>query len=227
MDNMSNHEEKDTFEEPELKLENEALPAPETKLEPAVVIGDEIDDVGEDTADESDNDVDTAPPSTGFPIRSFNAGDIVFQEGDPGIEAYLILNGQVEITRRHKKKRIVVNQLGKDQIFGEMAIITGDPRTATAEAMEPTELFIITENKLNENLSQRMAIVKSLIDQLIERMKQLLKQQSTFLSKVEQAMQKDKKLEQLKAQADKYAQTKTSDSMEEGLRQLLERIRQM
>ena len=134
----------------------------------------------------------------GFATRSFEPGDVIFREGDPGDAAYLILSGLVKITRQHKKIRMVLNQLGADQIFGEMAIITGEPRTATATALEPTEVFVITEEKLNENLSRHLAIVKNLIDQLIERTKQLLQHQSAMMGKMERAVTVSKRVEKVK-----------------------------
>ncbi len=201
-------------EESGLELENEDLEAPDMEIDPA-----DLEVMDDDPAE--------ASASVGFPTRSFAAGEVIFQEGDAGDEAYLILNGQVKITRKYKKKRILVNQLGKDQIFGEMAIITGDPRTATAEAEEPTELFIITEQRLNENLSQNLAIVKNLIDQLIQRLKHVMKQQSTALSKIEQLLARDKKVRALQARAEKYAGSAASEDMDAALADLLQKIREL
>ncbi|MFP4040599.1 MAG: cyclic nucleotide-binding domain-containing protein [Desulfosudaceae bacterium] len=201
-------------EEPGLELENEDLDMPDDDFDPA-----DIEVMDDDPAD--------ASASIGFPTRSFAAGEVIFKEGDAGDEAYLILNGQVKITRKYKKKRLLVNQLGKDQIFGEMAIITGDPRAATAEAEEPTELFIITEQRLNENLSQNLAIVKNLIDQLIQRLKHVMKQQSAALSKIEQFLARDKKVKVLQARAEEYAGSASSEDMDEALADLLQKIREL
>lgn len=230
---MNNHEEDKNPEEPVLRMENEDLPKMASE-EPASEITNEdaVEPEPEVEIDEADitvidNESEAPSPSIGFPTRLFNAGDVIFNEGDPGDEAYLILNGRVKITRQHQQKRLVINQLGPDQIFGEMAIITGEPRTATAEAMEPTDVFIITENKLNENLSHNLAIVKNLIDQLIGRLKQLLKQQSTMVSKVERALLVDKKLEKIKIRANEYEQTKSPEQMEQGLKELLRMIREV
>ena len=212
-DNEKNMDQMDQ-EEPGLELENEDLEMPDDDFDPA-----EIEMMDDDPAD--------ASVSIGFPTRSFAAGEVIFKEGDAGDEAYLILNGQVKITRKYKKKRILVNQLGKDQIFGEMAIITGDSRAATAEAEEPTELFIITEQRLNENLSQNLAIVKNLIDQLIQRLKHVMKQQSTALSKIEQFLAREKKVKALQARAEEYAGSAASEDMDETLADLLQKIREL
>lgn len=228
---MNDNEKNRDSEEPSLSMENEELPkmkngAPVSGMEDA----DNIQNEPEAVIDESDiavldNAPDKPPAPAGFPTRSFNPGEVIFAEGDPGNEAYLILSGKVKIARQHQKKRLVLNQLGVDQIFGEMAIITGEPRTATAEAVEPTQVFIITENKLNENLSHNLAIVKNLIDQLIDRLKQLLKQQSTMVSKVERALLVDNKLEHIKIQANEYERAKPPGELEPGLKYLLQLIR--
>lgn len=210
--NENNHD--INLEEPGLELENGDLDMPDDDFDPA-----DIEVMDDDPAD--------ASASIGFPTRSFAAGEVIFKEGDAGDEAYLILNGQVKITRKYKKKRLLVNQLGKDQIFGEMAIITGDPRAATAEAEEPTELFIITEQRLNENLSQNLAIVKNLIDQLIQRLKHVMKQQSAALSKIEQFLARDKKVKVLQARAEEYAGSASSEDMDEALADLLQKIREL
>ncbi len=223
-----NGNEKNKDEIPELKMVNEGInklkAEVESQVEPEVEPEVEIDEADVTMIG---NDSEVPLSTAGFPTRSFNAGEVIFNEGDPGNEAYLILNGQVKIIRKHKTKRMVISQLGKDQIFGEMAIITGEPRTATAEAVEPTDVFIITEEKLNENLSQHLAIVKNLIDQLIDRLKQLLKQQSTMVSKVERSIQVDNKLKEIKKQADACEESKSSDQMDEGLKALLKMIREI
>ncbi len=209
-------------EEPKLQLENEDLmPAEEPD---SISAEEDCDDEDDDSAYADEDDV-VLPGK--FPTLSFNPGDVIFSEGDRGNEAYFILSGEVKITRNYKNKQMVINHLGREQIFGEMAIITGDPRTATAEALEHTEVFIITEEKIKENLSQHLAIIKTLIDQLIERLKQHLKQQSTFLSKIERSMKVDKKLKKLKMKAQEYEQEKSAAEIDEDMADLLQMIRQI
>lgn len=208
---MNEEEKNREIEDPGLKMENKTI-----EKEP---------DLGLDQSEINEDKQKERSSAIGFPTRSFSPGDVIFEEGDPGNEAYLILEGQVKITRRHQKKRIVVSQLEKDQIFGEMAIITGESRTATAEAVAPTEVFVITEDKLNENLSQHMAIVKTLIDQLIHRLKQVMRQQGSMVTKVERSLQTDKKLKKIKTQAKEYEQAKSPAEMDQGLLDLFQMIR--
>ena len=215
---------------PELKLENQALNSEAPEIQPEIEIeASDITIIGESPREAPAPiaaKTKTPPSPTGFSTRSFNAGDVIVSEGDPGDEAYLILSGQVKITRQHKTRSMKINELGEGQIFGEMAIITGEPRTATAEAVKPTEVFIITEQKLNENLRHNLAIVKNLIDQLIDRLKQLLKQQSTMVSKIERSLLVDRKIEKLKALAGECEQAGSAGT-DEKMASLLQLIREL
>lgn len=106
-------------------------------------------------------------------------------------------------------------------------MITGEPRTATATALEPTEVFVITEERLNENLSQHLAIVKNLIDQLIERMKQLLQHQSAMMEKMARSAAGAKRMEKLKALAAQYEKTVPPEKLDKGLKALLKMVQEI
>ena len=68
--------------------------------------------------------------NAGFPPAQFKPGDVVFAEGDKGDKMYVIRSGEVEILRDGH----VVETLAPGGIFGEMALIDGSPRAATARA---------------------------------------------------------------------------------------------
>lgn len=77
--------------------------------------------------------------------RPYTAGAIVFNEGDAGDRMYAVRAGEVElIVGGH-----VVEVVGADGIFGEMAIIDAAPRTATARAKTDCELAEIDEARFN------------------------------------------------------------------------------
>jgi CRP-like cAMP-binding protein len=69
-------------------------------------------------------------------IRSFKQGDTIFKEGDPASELYVIAGGNVEI--RHGNRLLAT--LDSHSIFGEMALIDGTPRSATAVAASDVTL---------------------------------------------------------------------------------------
>lgn len=68
-----------------------------------------------------------------------DAGAVIFDEGDAGIEMFGIVDGEVEL----RAKGGVLGRLGPEGIFGEMALIDDSPRSLTAAAMTDTTLATI------------------------------------------------------------------------------------
>lgn len=66
----------------------------------------------------------------------FVPGEVIFRQGDPGDFVYVITDGQVEIVREEPRgEEKVINRLGPGEYFGEMALISNAPRTATVRAI--------------------------------------------------------------------------------------------
>lgn len=65
-------------------------------------------------------------------LHLFSAGQLVFQEGDPGRSVYVILNGRVQVfTNDHQGKEFPLAILESNQFFGEMALLSGKPRSSS------------------------------------------------------------------------------------------------
>jgi CRP-like cAMP-binding protein len=79
--------------------------------------------------------------NAGFPPANYQPGEIIFSQGDNGDQMYVVRSGEVEIERDGK----VVEKLSSGQVFGEMALIDGSPRAATARARTVCELAPISE----------------------------------------------------------------------------------
>ncbi len=77
---------------------------------------------------------------------SFEAGQTIFQEGERGTHFYAILSGEVAI--RKEASGHVLARLGPGEVFGEMAVLDNYPRSATAVADRPVELFAFNGQRL-------------------------------------------------------------------------------
>jgi len=75
--------------------------------------------------------------------QSFKAGSIIFREGDEARELFVIKSGQVRIQIGNR----TVTELAADSIFGEMALIDNEPRSATAVAVTDVELVAVSEKQ--------------------------------------------------------------------------------
>jgi CRP-like cAMP-binding protein len=75
--------------------------------------------------------------------KTFKSGDMIFREGDPADCLYLVREGQVEITLGNR----LLKPLGEGEIFGEMALIDGAPRSANAVARTDVTLIPVNEKQ--------------------------------------------------------------------------------
>ena len=82
--------------------------------------------------------------------QSFKAGSVIFLEGHEARELFVIKSGQVRIQIGNR----TVTELGADSIFGEMALIDNEPRSATAIAVTDVELVAVSEKQFLFLVSQ-------------------------------------------------------------------------
>ena len=90
-----------------------------------------------------------AAESSQSAIKKYSKGDIIFLEGDLGEEMYFIRSGQVEIVREMGDSQITLEELNKNEFFGEMSLFGSPQRSATARAGMETEVLIINKRALN------------------------------------------------------------------------------
>lgn len=77
------------------------------------------------------------------PSRFFAAGEVIFREGERGEEFFVIRRGEVEIRSGNR----LLETLGENEIFGELALIDADPRSADAVAKTDAVVAPITEKQ--------------------------------------------------------------------------------
>jgi EAL domain-containing protein (putative c-di-GMP-specific phosphodiesterase class I) len=97
--------------------------------------------------------------------ENFSAGEIIFKEGDPGDSAYIIDEGSVEVSVSSTQQ----SRLGKGELFGEIALIDQQPRTATVRAVENTVLIPIPRLLVKELLEKTDPVVRHLLLTILER----------------------------------------------------------
>lgn len=83
-----------------------------------------------------------------FTQKLYHPGEVIFKQGDPGDEAYVIMRGQVDICLSAETKPIAT--IGTGQIFGEQAFLEGSPRTAMAVVSQPSILLIVKREEFNK-----------------------------------------------------------------------------
>ncbi|HEY3446870.1 MAG TPA: cyclic nucleotide-binding domain-containing protein [Myxococcales bacterium] len=102
------------------------------------------------------------------PIRVAVPGEVLVKEGEPGSSAYVIEKGRCVAYKTVDGQRQILREMGPGEIFGEMAILTHAPRTATVEAIEPVSVRVLSADALAQELGQTFFIGR-LIKVLAER----------------------------------------------------------
>ncbi|MBR0799698.1 cyclic nucleotide-binding domain-containing protein [Bradyrhizobium jicamae] len=105
-------------------------------------------------------------------VKEFDVGDVIFEEGSSGRELFVVLDGQVEIAKINGDHKTVIVTLGKGEFFGEMAVIDGSSRSATAIAAAPsTRVMRINHARFVYLVSQQPAFALMVMDALSKRLR--------------------------------------------------------
>ena len=107
-------------------------------------------------------------------IKKFKKNEIIFREGDSGNTMYDIRFGTVGIYAAYgTKEQKLLTKLESEEFFGEMGMIEGLPRSATAVALENTEVAVITNDNFSEYLSVKPAKAFEILKHTSYRLRQL------------------------------------------------------
>lgn len=102
--------------------------------------------------------------------RVYPAGTVLFREGEPGTEMYVLQSGVVRITRQLRDVEKLLATLGPGEFFGEMAIISNRPRTATAEVVSEARVLVIDARTFEAMVRSSAEIAVRLIHKFAERL---------------------------------------------------------
>lgn len=80
--------------------------------------------------------------------RTFESGQVVFEQGKPGVGMYVVIAGEVEISQVDQGDQLVLTRVGDGGFFGETALLDDAVRTATAVAVEETEVMFFPRSGL-------------------------------------------------------------------------------
>ena len=109
--------------------------------------------------------------------KSFPAGTVLFREGEPGREMYVVQQGRVRISKRVGEVEKILSSLGPGEFLGEMAILNGKPRSATATCADASKLLVIDaktfEAMIRSNAEIAIRMIKKLADRLQEANEQI------------------------------------------------------
>ncbi|MDV7339589.1 HlyD family type I secretion periplasmic adaptor subunit [Terasakiella sp. A23] len=98
--------------------------------------------------------------------RRYAAGDFIFQEGEVGSYAYVIVSGEVEVCKLSGGKFITLKKLEEGTLFGEMALIDKSPRSASARAATDVIVREIDEQALMNHIKKTPEVAMNMMYRL-------------------------------------------------------------
>ncbi len=104
-----------------------------------------------------------------FPRSTFAAGDAIVREGETGDAAYIIVEGRCDVLKSTPSGDEVVKTIGAGDVFGETAILSPGPRTATVVATDETTVLVVTAATLEQEMSAMKPWMATLLKSLAAR----------------------------------------------------------
>jgi CRP/FNR family transcriptional regulator/CRP/FNR family cyclic AMP-dependent transcriptional regulator len=99
--------------------------------------------------------------------RSYQRGEIVFHQGDPGDTLHLVQQGRVKVVLPAESgDEVVLAILGPGDCFGELALLDGEPRSATVVAVESVETFALGRNDFLSFIRSNPEVAERLVANL-------------------------------------------------------------
>jgi CRP/FNR family cyclic AMP-dependent transcriptional regulator len=104
--------------------------------------------------------------------REFKKGTVLFREGEPGKEMFVVQQGRVNVSKRVGEVEKILSSMGPGEFLGEMSILNNKPRSATATCAEDSKLLVIDaktfEAMIRGNAEIAIRMIKKLADRLAE-----------------------------------------------------------
>jgi len=113
--------------------------------------------------------------------REFPKGAVLFREGEPGKEMYVVQHGRVTISKRVGEVEKILSSLGPGEFLGEMSILNAKPRSATATCAEDAKLLVIDAKTFEAMVRSNAEIALRMIKKLAARLQEANEQIENLL----------------------------------------------
>jgi small-conductance mechanosensitive channel len=123
--------------------------------------------------------------------RVYAPGEPIVHRGQEGNSMYVIIRGGVKVQIPENNYQKTIGKLKENDFFGEMSLLTGEPRTATVIATEESEVLRIDKEGLKPIFENNPALV-SAVSELVEERRELLRAQAEEAAKEEEEMKAKK-----------------------------------
>lgn len=117
-----------------------------------------------------------------FREKTFKDGEIVFRQGEPGTEMYIIRDGNVRVVRDVETGRQEIATLTEGDFFGEMAIFDDLPRSATVQSMGDSTLQVVDRQTVKNGLKSHPEMAVYLLEMMSRRLRRVDEMLESFVN---------------------------------------------
>ncbi len=114
-------------------------------------------------------------------FKAFDSNQVICNIGDPGDRMYIIINGKVKVVVPSEggEEENIIAMLGSGDYFGEMSLLTGEPRSASVITTEPSEMFILNKSDFDVIVERFPSVTLSMGKIMSQRLRDTLKKAAT------------------------------------------------
>jgi CRP-like cAMP-binding protein len=106
--------------------------------------------------------------------RRFRRGEVIFHIGDPGDALFVIVSGEVKISLPSETgDEAILATLRDGDVFGELALLDGAPRSASATALSPTEAVVLPRDRFRELIATEAGVRDALLASIAGELRRL------------------------------------------------------
>ncbi|MFH1263022.1 MAG: cyclic nucleotide-binding domain-containing protein [Pseudomonadota bacterium] len=117
-------------------------------------------------------------------LVAHEGGAPILKEGETSLDLYVIKQGKVAVTKAKGGTTVTLQELGPGDLFGEMAVVTGQPRSASASAIGRVELMILKGERFRDLLKNHPPLLRAIEDVVRNRAEQMRQAMETVVSDV-------------------------------------------
>ena len=136
-----------------------------------------------------------------------DSGTVIFSEGDEGSALYLVTEGSVRLSKEIEQGDKVVTfiDLGVGEVFGEMALLSEGPRTATCTVVEPARFLVLSRQRMEDialtDPRTHLLLIENITAVVCDRLREVTRRLTELLERQIKAEQAKESLETLLAQS--------------------------
>jgi len=162
--------EKIAFSEPNITVYRESKPP---EIAPEVVVDAITEHLNQLSIFAPLSEEETRQIANASKSRVYAPGEAIVRQGNEGTSMFVVLRGSVKVQISENSYQKTINHLGKDDFFGEMSLLTGEPRSATVIAEEETEVLQIRKEAVKPIFENNPDLVTTIVELIEERRESL------------------------------------------------------